>query len=234
MAIEEIETKIKKEIGALTYLFLQDQELACLNLLVCSQLLIRRIKGTVSEIFPTTRYREYSFIVAPAAKAYEGFLLTIAVYKRAITKEEIDAGSQKAKIGHLYHDSGKNLAPMKSRLLKGINRNKVDRLYNDWDLYRNSVLHFNKDFFVNSLSDAEEIVLEIHKSIKLGYKIFIGEPELRLPLARPFLKVKPTPKIRIKPLEKRLVRLKVPVDREKQRRAAIARALLGKTKKGGE
>lgn len=175
--IESIPTTIQKQIGSSTYLFLKSDISfsRTIDLLTMSQMLINNLKDKIFLRFALKR--EFSYVVAPAAKALEGALLLIALRKGAINQSSIDMGIS---IGKLYDDLGGKPAIMKQFILKQKDSRLVDKIYGDWTRYRNKVLHYDEDYFVNSYVEAEEIVKDIYKTIKLAYQVFIGPTSLPL------------------------------------------------------
>jgi len=166
---------VKKSIGIATFSFLyaNPKFSRCINLLIKSQDLVNQFKGKIFIISSMLGKTEYSYIVAPAAKALEGILLLIALTKGMIKQLNIDNG---VPIGGIYDNLNGKPALAKNFVLKGKDKRLVDSIYYDWGRYRNKVLHYDEDFFINSPKEAERCVNEIYETIKLAYQIFIGNP----------------------------------------------------------
>ncbi len=175
---ESPEALVKKAIGTSTYAFLSnDQQFdRILGLLVTSQKLINSYKGgklPLVMILGSSK-SEYSYIVAPAAKALEGALLKIAFKVGAINQTNLSAGVQ---VGSVYSDLGGKPAIMKSFVLRERDKGVVNSMYGNWTMFRNKTLHYDDNFFVNTRSDAEVIVSDIYRTIKVAYQTFIGKPD---------------------------------------------------------
>lgn len=164
---------IKHQIGYSTYNFLKNdiQFSKTIDLLYISQVLINGLKGKI--VFSMPFKREYSYIVTPAAKALEGVLLAIALHRNIISQQDIDKGIS---IGKIYDNLNNNPALAKNFVLKTKDIRVVDAIYGDWTKFRNKVLHYDEDYFIYSIQEAEETVKDIYKTISLTYQIFIGEP----------------------------------------------------------
>jgi len=170
---------IKRQIGHSTYYFLKGngQFSRTIDLLYISQMLINNLKGKLIISMPFKR--EYSYIVTPAAKALEGVLLAIALHKGMILQQDIDKG---VSIGKIYDGLQGKPALAKKFVLKPKDIRVVDTIYGDWTIVRNKVLHYDEDFFIDSIVEAEETVKDIYKTIGLAYQIFIGQPNKVLSL----------------------------------------------------
>lgn len=186
---ETTKYRIRDLIGFKTLYWIEKSEPKCLDLLICSQSLIGEFKDKqplkiwkrlfLPVFLQYEKYKEWSFIITPAAKAYEGILIRIMIEKGEIDERELN--SKRVSIGRLYQDSYKGKkrieAPAKKYLLRKVDKNGVNKLYTDWDFSRNKVLHFDKNFLVEDFEEAKSIVEAIYGSIRLAYKIFIGEPD---------------------------------------------------------
>lgn len=174
--ITPIESEVRENLGRVAYLFFKNNDFhRVIDLLCMSQMLVNAIKGKI--LIGIGFKKEYSYMVTPAAKALEGSLLSIAIYKGMITKDDIDKG---VSIGKIYDNLNGKQALAKSFVLKDKDRRSVDKIYSDWYAYRNKVLHYDEDHFVNNHTDAEEIIKSIYETIRLAYKIFVGAPDVDL------------------------------------------------------
>lgn len=139
--------------------------------------LIHDIEILLKDIKTTDHISDYSFLVAPAAKAYEGYLkdffLKIGIIDRT------DYESDRFRVGKTlnpslrykrfsvyqkladYHEQGEELAEI---------------LWNAWKFGRNEILHFFPNNLKNlSLVEAEDRVnLVLHAIIKSGQFISKG------------------------------------------------------------
>ncbi len=180
--MDDFEKVLSTKIGAKTVLFLKSYKdyKRTIDLLKVSYYLLFEYKKKIF-ISQYGYRREYSFIISPAAKSLEGILFAIAEYKKMVSEEEMNAGMT---IGRLYKDNKKE-SIAKSFVLRGKDKNLVDKIYGDWSLYRNKSLHYDENFFINNVKEVGEIFEEICKTIKLACKVFIGDPELKLPFVTP-------------------------------------------------
>ena len=174
---EKALTIVVGSIGLETYKYLyqQTQYRRTLDLLMTSQILLNGLKGKILFADHIKIHREYSYLIAPAAKGFEGALLAIALDKRMITQIDIDNGVQ---IGNIYADHNGKEAKAKAFVLKPKDKGLVNKIYADWHRFRNKSLHYDQDFFVDNYNEAEKTVNEIYEIIKLAYKIFIGPPDI--------------------------------------------------------
>lgn len=179
---EESIDEVKYKVGKNTFYWIKENEPLCLDLLTCSQYLTRTIRdnpllvGALRSIFYfMDNYKEYSFMVTPAAKAYEGILLKLMVYFNETTDKELE--NKHMGVGYFYKNHSKGNALAKKYVKRGKDKDLVNKLATDWELYRNRVLHFDQEFLVKSPSEARKIIENIYDSIKLAYKIFIGKPD---------------------------------------------------------
>jgi hypothetical protein len=172
---QPIEYIIKHRIGKMTYMFLDQTPRfrKTLDLLYTSQMLINNLKGKIL-ISTFVRKREYSYIIAPAAKALEGALLAMAFFKEMISDEDLDKGIS---IGKIYDNINGKPAKAKAYVLKPKDTRIVDSIYGDWSRFRNKTLHYDEDYFVNTINEAEEIVKDINRTIRTAYQIFVGSPD---------------------------------------------------------
>src|SRR3972149_6501401 len=113
------EETVKKLIGRSTYEFLNGSPFSySLPLLVMSEALLQPHRGKIQ--FPVRKpIREYSYLVAPAAKGFEGFLLALSVHKGIISNDEVDAGSP---IGAIFAPTQKPSPLAEKFLLKPGNK----------------------------------------------------------------------------------------------------------------
>lgn len=170
---KSVKDQVKSKIGDLTFLFLENdpQFSRCIDLLATSQMLLGSIEGKV--FISIGVKREFSYIVSPASKALEGTLLAIALRRKMITQADIDRG---IKIGEIYPDKAKKF------VLKDKEKSTVTYIFSNYQMFRNKVLHFDEDHFVNNVPEAEELIDGIYKTIRLTYQTFVGSPTLKLPI----------------------------------------------------
>lgn len=118
-------------------------------------------------------YKDYSFVVFPAAKAYEGFLKKIFFDLGLITKEQFLG--DKFRIGRALNPTIFKEYPHESvyeRLTRFCGGKAVaERLWNTWKNSRNLVFHyfFEKENLI-SFSQAKERVEEIILAIDFSFK----------------------------------------------------------------
>lgn len=114
---------------------------------------------------------DYSFLVMPFAKAFEGYMKQLLLTLKLVTHQQLR--KDEPKIGTILQD--KELF----KLLRHRNRDKgvPSLLYAQWNLCRNILFHY--DFTSPSLLGKEEALKKIEdicEAIKLSYQAFIGDP----------------------------------------------------------
>ena len=185
--MDDFEKILSSKIGSKTVLFLKAYKnyKRTIDLLRTSYYLLWSYKNKIT-ISGYNYKKEYSFIISSAAKSLEGVLIAIAEYKGMVNEAQIQAG---VTIGSLYKDNKKE-CHAKQYVLRGRDKNLVDKIYGDWNLYRNKSLHYDDNFFVNSVKEAEEIFDDICKTVRLAFKIFIDEPDLPIKRLFPLVRIK--------------------------------------------
>ncbi len=116
---------------------------------------------------------DYSFLVAPFAKGYEGFLKDFFLERGLITKRERD--SKRFRVGKVLNP---NLKKKSYSVYAGLERFGEDgkilarALWRAWKLGRNRVFHyFHKNLHRLSLDEAKERIYLILKAIKMTGKV---------------------------------------------------------------
>lgn len=169
---------LRQNIGEKILIWLSGNEPSCIHLLICSEVLLQQYSfwTPLFKVFPTLDwYKEYSFVITPSAKAYEGFLIYLMRIKGEISEEDLK--NKYLSVSQFYKSNRNGASIASKHLLRGKDKRLIDKLYGDWQLYRNKVLHFDKDFFVTNPEDAKKIVRSIQDSIKTAYKMFVDNPD---------------------------------------------------------
>jgi len=165
------EALLKQKIGKNTYLFLHEYQRKLLNdgLLIKDNL-------TFFASSRTFRYllNDFSVVVFPSAKAFEGYIKKIFLNIKLITKKEIEKDP--------YQSIGKiiNGEKIKNKIIdKKRDRSFLKLLSAQWDLCRNVILHYDIDQpeIINSKEEAFRKVENIYEVMKKAYKAFIGDPD---------------------------------------------------------
>lgn len=127
---------------------------------------------------PDARLTDYSFLVFPFAKAYEGFLKQFFLDSGFITQRDYQSD---------HFRIGKVLSPNLERRLKdrsvfhqlklrAANGIFAQKLWDVWKKGRNSVFHyFPHNFRALTLNEAEEIIQEIVGTMEEAVEIKKGE-----------------------------------------------------------
>lgn len=166
---------VEKKLGWELFTFLNQKEIFrnTLDLLITSLSITEGFKGKFY-IRPIGYQREFSYVVAPTAKALEGVLLAIAHEKNIISQADLDKGLL---IGKIYDNLNGKQAVAKTFVLKEKDKRLVDTIYGNWVRSRNKVLHYDEDFFVKSMTEATKLVDDIIETMRLAFQIFIGPPD---------------------------------------------------------
>jgi len=163
------ESFLIEKIGYSTYLFLDDYQ----RRLLLDGLLIKTIFTTSDSyrIF-NSLLNDFSVMVFPSAKAFEGYIKKLLLTIGLITEKEIKENPYKS-IGKILDGE-----EIKKKLLdKKRDRTIPKLLAVQWDLCRNIILHYDLDQpEIISKEEALKKIEDIHEAIKRSYKAFIGAP----------------------------------------------------------
>jgi ribonuclease HIII len=110
---------------------------------------------------------DYSIVVMPFARAYEGFIIQLAVQLGITTQESILANAKGMKIGEYL----KQIKDKIERTDKTRYGHLIDTLQSAWRGVRNKVMHSDpaNPHPYTQLRDAEQDIQAIHRAISLGY-----------------------------------------------------------------
>ncbi|MCL5797598.1 MAG: hypothetical protein M1366_02245 [Patescibacteria group bacterium] len=117
---------------------------------------------------------DYSYLLSPADKAFEGALQAIARKRGFASDEEI---KNYIPMENLFYDYYGQPARAKQYVLEKKNERYVNTIWNRYYFYRDKLLHFEPGFFIYYLDNVEYDLADIEKTIKLAYKLFIGNPD---------------------------------------------------------
>ena len=163
------ENFLVQKIGYATYSFLDDYQ----RKLLYDTLLIKTIFTTYdsNEIF-NRLINDFSIVVFPSAKAFEGFIKKLLLAINLITQKEIKEDPYKS-IGKIIN--GEQI--QKKILDKKRDRSVLKLLVAQWDFCRNVILHYDLDQpeIINK-EEAFKKIEDIYEVMKRCYKAFIGDP----------------------------------------------------------
>jgi ribonuclease HIII len=110
---------------------------------------------------------DYSIVVMPFARAYEGFLIQLAVQLGITTQETMLANAKVTKIGEYL----KQIKDKIEKTDKTRYSHLIDTLQSAWRGVRNKVMHSDpaNPHPYTQLSYAEQDIQAIHRAISLGY-----------------------------------------------------------------
>lgn len=117
-------------------------------------------------------FKDYSFLVFPFAKAYEGFLKQL--FKDTKLISHLDYISDHLRLGKLMSPNlvgrlGENSLYNKIKVRSG--QDLADKIWNIWKLGRNQIFHyFPHNLKAVSFKDAEKIIREILNTMELTYE----------------------------------------------------------------
>ena len=135
----------------------------CLNLLICS-----------IQVFKYKRLfkLDYSYIIMPAAKAFEGYLEKLIKHKHLNVK-------RKYNIGDVFHaDTYKDLShPVNKQLRDKKYRKIILKINVEWDFCRHKIMHYDEKFRIKDYKEASRKFETILDTIKGSYVAYIGESE---------------------------------------------------------
>lgn len=120
------------------------------------------------QVHPDLRITDYSYLVFPFAKAYEGFLKQIFRDKKLISR--LDYISDHLRLGKLMSPNliGK-LGPdsLYLKIENGYSKELADKIWNVWKNGRNQIFHyFPHNIKAITFSEARELCLEILKTME--------------------------------------------------------------------
>lgn len=145
------------------------------ELLVASEFLTNVVKSWGGDLPAGSKvFHDYSFVVFPAAKAYEGFLKKMFLDLGFITKE--DYVGKRFRIGKALNpfleDKYRDRESVYDKLVKYCGgKSLADDLWNAWTNGRNLVFHwFPEDKKAVSFPEAEEKIKMIVKAMDMAFK----------------------------------------------------------------
>ncbi|MDO8514896.1 MAG: hypothetical protein Q7S14_00185, partial [bacterium] len=98
-------------------------------------------------------FNDYSFLVFPFAKAYEGFLKLLFLRRGLIRKREYESDHWRV---------GKALSPYMHQVYDRLGPDLAERMWQTWKRGRNSIFHFYPHRVKSlSLTEAQDIIAEI-------------------------------------------------------------------------
>ena len=118
------------------------------------------------------QFKDYSFLVFPFAKAYEGFLKQIFRDKKLISR--LDYISDHLRLGKLMSPNliGK-LGPdsLYLKIENGYSKDLAEKVWNVWKNGRNQIFHyFPHNIKAISFSEAREISMDILRTMEVTYE----------------------------------------------------------------
>jgi len=118
------------------------------------------------------QFKDYSFLIFPFAKAYEGFLKQIFKDAKLIT--HLDYISDHLRLGKLMSPNLADRIGDKSLYFKLVNIYDIEfaeKIWQTWNLGRNQILHyFPHNLKAVSFGEAQEIVDNILKTMEMTYE----------------------------------------------------------------
>jgi len=159
-----------KKIGRGTYLFLDNNQRKLLH----DSLLIKTI-FTASDSYKifNSLLNDFSIMVFPLAKGFEGYIKKLFLTIGLITEKEIKDDPYKS-IGKIINNEDK----LKMKLIDKKRYKSIPKLLSvQWDLSRNIIFHYDLDQpeIINK-EDAFKKIEDIYETIRKSYKAFIGDP----------------------------------------------------------
>ncbi len=118
-------------------------------------------------------FKDYSFLVFPYAKAYEGFLKQVFLDVRFIT--HLDYISNHFRLGkvlspHMIQKLGQNKS-LYVQIEKTINRDFAEKVWTTWKLHRNEIFHYYPhNLKAITFGEADGIAKQITKTMRDVYK----------------------------------------------------------------
>ncbi len=172
--MSEATLRVKKKIGQETYDFLiSDKKYKkTIEWLVLSEILVDEAK--TSNFFINNPVNEYSYLVFPADKAFEGALYAIVRKRNIISDQEM---VNHIPMENIFYDYNSQPALAKKYVLDKRDVYLVNTIWNRYYLFRDKLMHYEPDNFVFSPEIAEYDLIEIESTIKLAYRLFIGNPD---------------------------------------------------------
>jgi len=118
------------------------------------------------------QFKDYSFLIFPFAKAYEGFLKQIFKDAKLIT--HLDYISDHLRLGKLMSPNLADRIGDKSLYFKLVDIYDIEfaeKIWQTWNLGRNQIQHyFPHNLKAVSFSEAQEIVDNILKTMEMTYE----------------------------------------------------------------
>lgn len=119
----------------------------------------------------TYTFKDYSFIVFPYAKAYEGFLKTLCKDVRLIS--HLDYISDHLRLGKLlspFLTERLGDRSLYKKIVDSSSKELADKIWRTWKMGRNQVFHyFPHNFHGLSFTEAQNIVAEIMVTMEEAY-----------------------------------------------------------------
>ncbi len=168
---EKNESFLITKIGQNAYSFLDDSQ----RRLLLDSLLIKTIfTNSDYDRIVNVLLSDFSVVVFPSAKAFEGYIKKLLLTIGLITEKEIKEDPYKSIIGRILN--GKEI---KKKLLdKKRGRNIPKLLAVQWELCRNIILHYDLDQpEIIKKEEAFKKIEDIYEVIKKSCKAFISTPK---------------------------------------------------------
>lgn len=192
---------VKRSIGNKAFDYLHDE---IQTLLINTEIMSSLVRNTTNSA-ELGLINDYSFLVFPAARAYEGFLKQLAVHvgftytknktflniTDTLLKDNPDFG-----IGLIFNEA---VNPnIKTKLVDAHrSKNHPNFMKAIWDKCRCDVLHYDyKKFASIRLDQSVQEINMIYQAIRWGYEGYIGEAEYSLPELMKTLKIPPLPNLK--------------------------------------
>ena len=139
--------------------------------------LIREGSYLYQEIYANNKYAfvDYSFVVFPFAKAYEGFLKKFLLEMRCIGEEQYN--SDYIRLGRLLSPDLADTvgSSIYSELASKVGDHLTDMIWNTWKFCRNQVFHYYPHNYKSlPLNEAENRVHMILKTIKYCHQALLS------------------------------------------------------------
>lgn len=175
----EIEKHLMNRIGYDTFNFLDSYQQ---SLLITSKILVDLIKKYPQSLSEESKInvvnyaiiKDFSFLVLPAAKAFEGYLKKLLMQLELITLDKLRDDPFNIRIGKKLNSDDFTKKLRDKKRFKAIPK----LISSQWDLCRNEILHY--DPFRPIELNLDEAILKIeniYNSIKTSYEAFIEHPD---------------------------------------------------------
>ncbi len=133
----------------------------------------------------TYQFKDYSFLVFPYAKAYEGFLKQL--FKDAGFISHLDYISDHLRLGKLMSPNLMNRLGNRSlykKITEKSSRDLADKIWQAWKLGRNQTFHYFPHNLRRLLfSEAEQVVKQMVKVMEEAYQKLYPKDKVQTPAA---------------------------------------------------